>query len=483
MAIRIIRRFRDLLDVTWAGTPNDGDIPVYDTATGKLVMEAPAAAAGAAPDSADYLVGTANGTLSAEIVVGTSPGGELGGTWASPTVDTTHSGSSHASVQAAAEATAAAALLAHTTDSSDAHDASAISIADAANDFTATDVEGALAELQSDHETDATNLSNHIADATAAHAATAISFSPAGSIAATDVQAAIEEVASEAGGGGAPSDVDYLVGTASGGLSAEIVVGTSPGGELGGTWPSPTVDATHSGSSHADVQAAAEATAAAALAGHTTDSSDAHAASAISADSTTLVGTGTDVQSVLEELDNGIADHLADTAGAHNATAIAFTPAGGLAADDVAEALSELDTEKTTAAAALAAAQTEIADQKRVVEVLVTDPNGSSLTTGDGKAYFGIPVLLNGHNLVAVIGFLTGASSSGSVTVQIHNVTQAADMLSSVLTITASSNSSTTATIDTANDDVATGDIIRIDIDGAGTSAEGLIVALTFEAP
>ena len=178
-----------------------------------------------------------------------------------------------------------------------------------------------------------------------------------------------------------------------------------------------------------------------------------------------------------------IADHLADTAGAHNATAIAFTPAGGLAADDVAEALSELDTEKTTAAAALAAAQTEIADQKRVVEVLVTDPNGSSLTTGDGKAYFGIPVLLNGHNLVAVIGFLTGASSSGSVTVQIHNVTQAADMLSSVLTITASSNSSTTATIDTANDDVATGDIIRIDIDGAGTSAEGLIVALTFEAP
>jgi hypothetical protein len=40
-------------------------------------------------------VGTANGSLSAEIVVGTSPGGELGGTWASPTVDATHSGSAH----------------------------------------------------------------------------------------------------------------------------------------------------------------------------------------------------------------------------------------------------------------------------------------------------------------------------------------------------------------------------------------------------
>lgn len=53
-------------------------------------------------------------------------------------------------------------------------------------------------------------------------------------------------------GGGAPTTVDYLVGTASGDLSAEIAVGTSPGGELGGTWASPTVDATHSGTAHTD---------------------------------------------------------------------------------------------------------------------------------------------------------------------------------------------------------------------------------------
>ena len=44
------------------------------------------------------------------------------------------------------------------------------------------------------------------------------------------------------GGSGAPTTVDYLVGTADAGLSAEIVVGTSPGGELGGTWASPTID-------------------------------------------------------------------------------------------------------------------------------------------------------------------------------------------------------------------------------------------------
>ncbi len=43
-------------------------------------------------------------------------------------------------------------------------------------------------------------------------------------------------------GSGAPTDADYLVGTANGSLSGEIVVGTSPGGELGNTWASPTID-------------------------------------------------------------------------------------------------------------------------------------------------------------------------------------------------------------------------------------------------
>jgi hypothetical protein len=53
---------------------------------------------------------------------------------------------------------------------------------------------------------------------------------------------------------GAPSDMDYLVGGAHGGSYGSppnaIYVGTTPGGELGGTWASPTVGATHSGSAH-----------------------------------------------------------------------------------------------------------------------------------------------------------------------------------------------------------------------------------------
>ena len=65
----------------------------------------------------------------------------------------------------------------------------------------------------------------------------------------TNVQAALD-ILDDVSGSGAPTDADYLVGTANGSLSAEIPVGTTPGGELGGSWATPTVDATHSGSAH-----------------------------------------------------------------------------------------------------------------------------------------------------------------------------------------------------------------------------------------
>ena len=68
-------------------------------------------------------------------------------------------------------------------------------------------------------------LDAHINDATAAHAATAIAFTPAGTISATTVQAAIEEVASEASG--APTNAEYIVETANGSLSNEVVLGTT----------------------------------------------------------------------------------------------------------------------------------------------------------------------------------------------------------------------------------------------------------------
>lgn len=153
--------------------------------------------------------------------------------------------------------------------------------------IAATTVAAALAELDTEKAT-AAALNDHVTDPTAAHAASAIGFTPTGTIAATDVQAALAEVASEAGTN---------------------------------------------------------------LSNHTGATTGAHAASAISfAGSTNLVATT--VEAALDELDAekaaaaDLTAHVTDTADAHAATAIGFTPAGGISATTVAAALAELDSEK-----------------------------------------------------------------------------------------------------------------------------------------
>jgi hypothetical protein len=108
----------------------------------------------------------------------------------------------------------------------------------------------------------------------------------------------------------------------------------------------------------------------------------------------------------------------------------------------------------------------------------------TALTTGDGKIYFTIPSSLNGLTIKAAHASVGSVSSSGAITVQIRNVTDAVDVLSTAITIDQSEFTSYTAAtppvINTANDDVATGDIIAVDVDGAGVSAAGLSVHLTF---
>lgn len=125
----------------------------------------------------------------------------------------------------------------------------------------------------------------------------------------------------------------------------------------------------------------------------------------------------------------------------------------------------------------------------RTVELGATDPNAASaLVVGDGVAYFVVPPELNGMNLTAVAAALVGTvSSSGTPTFQIANVTDAVDMLSTKITIDATERTSYTAAvpavIDATKDDVATGDILRVDVDVAGTGSKGLVVILTFSAP
>jgi len=90
-------------------------------------------------------------------------------------------------------------------------------------------------------------------------------------------------------------------------------------------------------------------------------------------------------------------------------------------------------------------------------------------------------------NLVDADASVYTVSSSGLPTVQIHNVTDAQDMLSTRITIDVSEYSSYTAAappvINASYDDVVTGDRLRVDVDVAGTGTKGLDVILVFQLP
>lgn len=137
----------------------------------------------------------------------------------------------------------------------------------------------------------------------------------------------------------------------------------------------------------------------------------------------------------------------------------------------------------------LEASVTGLSGDTRLIQILVTDPQGAALSTGDGKAFVVIPATLNGYILTGVMAAVTTASTSGNPTIQLARVRSgtAVDMLSTRITIDANEATSTTAAtaavINTANDDLATADFIRVDLDVAGTGTRGLIVSLTLEAP
>lgn len=123
----------------------------------------------------------------------------------------------------------------------------------------------------------------------------------------------------------------------------------------------------------------------------------------------------------------------------------------------------------------------------KAVQIVAFDYT-TDTAVGDGAAYFRVPSSLNGMNLVAVAARVITAGTTGTTDIQINNVTQAADMLTTKLTIdsgeTDSSTAATAAVIDAANDDVATGDLIRIDVDAVSTTkAKGLLVMLEFRLP
>jgi hypothetical protein len=122
-----------------------------------------------------------------------------------------------------------------------------------------------------------------------------------------------------------------------------------------------------------------------------------------------------------------------------------------------------------------------------IVQFDVFNPT-TEVTTGDGKMYFHVPVELNGMNLVGVAARVITAGTTGTTDIQIRNVTDAVDILSTKMTIdsteTDTATAATPAVINASNDDVATSDLLAIDIDAtATTKAQGLLVTLKFRLP
>lgn len=103
--------------------------------------------------------------------------------------------------------------------------------------------------------------------------------------------------------------------------------------------------------------------------------------------------------------------------------------------------------------------------------------------TGDGKWYFDVPADLNGWNLISARVRVITAGVTNATTFDLYNVTDATTMLTANMSI-ASAGTTASASIDTAHDDVATGDLLRLDCDAISTTApKGLIVTLRFQHP
>lgn len=117
------------------------------------------------------------------------------------------------------------------------------------------------------------------------------------------------------------------------------------------------------------------------------------------------------------------------------------------------------------------------------------------ITTGDGKAYSRIPSEYNGMNIVSVSCAVHTTSSSGTPTVQLSRGRQSSattahsyvDVLSTRVTIDAteydSKDASAAAVINASNDDVATGDMFRWDVDVIGTGTKGLNCNVGLQLP
>lgn len=112
------------------------------------------------------------------------------------------------------------------------------------------------------------------------------------------------------------------------------------------------------------------------------------------------------------------------------------------------------------------------------------------VAVGDGAGdagYMLIPAEFNGWNLTVVRARVITPGTTGATTIQLANVTQGVDMLASANKLSIASGAyldDGTVVIDTTNDDVATDDLLRWDVDARSTTPpKGLFTIAGFTKP
>jgi len=123
-------------------------------------------------------------------------------------------------------------------------------------------------------------------------------------------------------------------------------------------------------------------------------------------------------------------------------------------------------------------------DLSKIVN-LAPFPSDIDVEIRDGTIAFTVPVIMNGLDLTAALASVYAPGvGSGSTNIQIRRSRSGveADMLSTIMTLSAAEYFVSDGVIDTSYDDVITGDQIFIDVEQitATSPPQGLSVVLTF---
>ena len=149
-------------------------------------------------------------------------------------------------------------------------------------------------------------------------------------------------------------------------------------------------------------------------------------------------------------------------------------------ADMAADKISFYDTSSAATRSILFNKLTAFNERTLVIKC-VADTIGPSV--GNGITHVTIPSTLDGKNLQSAQAHVYTAGTGSLTTVQLHNLTDGQDMLSTPITIDASEKDSSTAatpSVTGSYNGVSTADVIRIDVDIVATNTLGLEIRMVF---